>query len=120
MCPMPSRNPQRAREAYSAEHVALRTRLIAELPTPCARCGGIIPRGIDSKLIHLDHIDNAVSEGGRAGYGALSHAHCNQSHGAKLGLKQRAEREMQKVIAKAEKENPTEQVPFFSESRTSR
>lgn len=68
--------------AYKKAHKQLRARLIAQLPTPCIRCGRIIPAGIDSKLIHLDHYVTAARDGGLAGEGALAHRRCNEADGA--------------------------------------
>jgi hypothetical protein len=107
MRPMP-------RPAYGPDHQELRARLLAALPLPCARCGEIIPRGIDSSLVHLDHL-TPVSEGGRAGYGQLSHAHCNQSHGATLGMQQRNEKRIKAALTKSEMQKVG--GPLFSTAR---
>lgn len=53
---------------------------------PCARCGQAMYR---SQRLDADHVDTPRALGG-ALPDALSHASCNQSHGATLGNQMRA------------------------------
>lgn len=71
-------------QAYGKAHQNQRRRLLANLPAPCARCGVVIPHGIDSHLVQLDHIGIPVRDGGQPGEGALSHRRCNTADGAQV------------------------------------
>lgn len=99
--PRPGSSTQRG---YGAAHQRARRQLKAELrclgTVPCARGGEPLhawqldlPRGHPAS-IHADHVGTPRSLGGQLP-DALSCAHHNQQHGARLGNRMRARRRQQ-------------------------
>lgn len=112
---------------YGKAHQAQRRRLLASLPAPCGRCGVLIPYGIESSLVQLDHVGLAARDGGQGGEGTLSHRLCNEADGARVTNERRrqASAEHQAALTRRDEagrgKNPTTGAGFLpSGARTSR
>lgn len=105
---MPARN--RDTGTYGHPHRKRRAQLLAAMRDgdPCARCNRPMYR---DQALHADHVSTPRVLAPGTQPDALSHKHCNLSHGAKLGNRMRGQR-------RAAARRPSRELPV--QPRTSR